>query len=164
MANNIICVWKSSTGLIKGNVAITGYTDTVRLSAYPSVVIKNPFRPTRAGNRKLTNPMIPPITVTTPIGTAPVNAFQAMCNGNDIGTVTVTELDSDGANAKKVREITLDNVKIIDWRLQGDRDGGVCAFTMTSTGIKQTRAAIDQSQKAKGNTAATAKKGKQATK
>lgn len=163
MANNVIVVLKSSqASLLGGEVTITGYEKQIRLQKFPDLKMVNPFRPTRAGNRILTNPQIAPITIITPIGTAAPNSFQAMCNGNNLGTVTITELISDGKNAQVLRQVVLTNVYIISWRLQGDRDGRLCSFTMTFDSLKQTRASVGQDQKAKGKTATTVKKGKQA--
>lgn len=165
MANNVIVVLKSSqASLLGGEVTITGYEKTIRLQKFPDIIMKNPFRPTRGGNRILTNPQIAPITIITPIATAAPNSFQALCNGNNLGSVTITELISDGQNAQVLRQVVLTNVYIVSWRLQGDRDGALCSFTMTFDSLKQTRASIGQDQKAQGKTAATAKKGAQSTK
>lgn len=162
-ANSAICIFQCSTKLIQAQIAITGYTNGVRIE-FPIVVVDNPARPTRAGSRKLMNPTLPPITVMTAIGSATCNAFQAMCNGNNIGTVTITELDSDGKNAQAVRQITLQNAKVIGWRVQGDRDGAVCAWTMTFTQLQQTRTAVNQAEQPQGKVATKIKKNAQATK
>ena len=159
MANDVIVVMSSSqASLLGGEVTITGYTKSIRLKKFPDIKMKNPMRPTRAGSRILKNPQIPPITVITPIGTAIPNSFQALCNGNNLGTVTISELIADGDNAQLLRQVLLTNVYIVSWRIEGDRDGGLGSYTMTFDSLKQTRASIGQNQKATGKTAATAKK------
>ncbi len=155
MANNVNVVLQSSqASLLAGNVATTGFAKGIRIQKYPDVVIKNAFRPTRSGNRNLTNPGISPITIITPFGSAAPMSFQALCNGNDLGTITITELISDGKTAQTQRVLVLTNVYIIEWAMQGDRDGGLCSFTMTFDSLKQTRSSMGQNQKATGKTSA----------
>ncbi|MBS0184863.1 MAG: type VI secretion system tube protein Hcp [Proteobacteria bacterium] len=156
MGNNVNIVLQSSqASLLAGNVATTGYTNAVRVESFPAVIIKNPFRPTRSGNRNLTNPGISPITVIAPFGSVTPMAFQALCNGNNVGTITITELISDGKTAQTQRVLVLTNVYLIEWAMQGDRDGGLCSFTMTFDSLKQTRSSIGQNQKAAGKTSAS---------
>ena len=107
--NNVQIILQSSqSSLLAGDVLTTGYAKGVRLEKYPDVIIKNPFRPTRTGNRNLCNPTINAITVVTPLGSAVPMSFQALCNGNNVGTITITELISDGKT---------NQVQRVCWRL-----------------------------------------------
>lgn len=154
--NNIIVVLQSSqSSLLAGNVTITGFSNAVRLRQFPNISFINPLRPTRSGNRSTQNITIDPITVIVPFGSAIPMAFQALCNGNNLGTITITELISQGKTSQPLRVVKLTNAYLIEWAIEGDRDGGVGTLTFTYDGFNQTRNAIGQDQKAKGKTAAS---------
>lgn len=154
--NNIIVVGScSNDSLLKGSTTYKGYTNNFRLRGFPTVAVLNPFRPTRESARILTNPCIMPITLEVVIGTAVPYAFQAMCDGSNLGTMTLVELISDGTNLQPLRTLKLENTYVIFWKLQGGRDGGICQFTVTFDVMTQTRASVSQTQQKQGKTAAT---------
>ncbi len=163
MDNGDICLFQTSTGLIKGNVAITGFANAARISGV-TVIVKNKARPTRSGNRALGNPQLPPMVIITPLGSAVCNTFQVLVDGANVGTVTITYLISDGKNAQKSIVITLTNAYVIEWDAQGDRDGGDCRFVLVYDSLNENDSPVNQAQKAAGKTAAKVKKTAQATK
>lgn len=159
VANNVVVVLQASNNsVLKGSVQIAGFTNGIRIQSYPDVIFLDPFRPTRAGNRNLTNSVIQAIRIVIPIGEAMPMSFQALCDGNDLGTITVTELISDGKTAQSQRVLSLTNAYVIDWEFQGSRDGGDCVFVLTFDQLQQTRTALGQNEKSKGKTAVTANK------
>lgn len=154
--NNIIVVGSSSKdSLLKGSTTYKGYKDNFRLRGFPTVSIVNPFRPTRTQARILTNPSILPITLEVVLGSVVPYSFQALCNGDNLGTLTLVELISDGTNLQPLRTLKLENTYVVFWKLQGGRDGGLCQFTVTFDVMTQTRASVSQAQEKQGNTAAT---------
>ncbi len=154
--NNIIVVGAcSKNSLLKGSTTYKGYKDHFRLRGFPTVSVLNPFRPTREQARILTNPVIMPITLEVVIGSSVPYAFQALCDGSNLGTMTLTELISDGNNLQPLRTLKLENTYVTFWKLLGGRDGGICQFTVTFDVMTQTRASVSQTQKKQGKTAAT---------
>ena len=157
--NNVIVLMKCAS--LPGNVSFKGYEKTVRLSQWPGIIILNPFNPRRSDTRTLSNPQLLPITLNFSIGAAVPLTFQSLCNGTCLKIVTITELISDGKNLQKLREVTLTNPYITNWRIVGLRDGLNCEVTLEYDQFTQTRASVGQNQKKQGTTAAKGNKKKQ---
>lgn len=149
--------------LWKGSVKVAGAADfarQIRLLAMPRFGIINPVEPTRAAGRYNMNPDMKDIVVSLFLSEAAIMAFQRVCNGDCLGKVTITEVDSNGENARVLKTLTVEDAYIVEmthqYRITTDEasgDGFLCTVRITGNAMGQTRTAVDQAEQAQGQTA-----------